>query len=151
MEDVRSVQMNDEERDEFLGRGGTGVISFDTSGDEPPYSLPVSYGYDPETETFYFRLAFGPDAGKGDVVDADRSVSFVTYRDTENGWQSVVATGQLEEITESTLDSDVTEAMQRVEIPLVDVYDRHPIELQFQFFRLSPAEVTGKKEARTEG
>lgn len=151
MEDVRSVQMSDEERDEFLGRGGTGVISFDTRGDEPPYSLPVSYGYQPETEAFYFRLAFGPETGKEDVVEADRPISFVTYSDTESGWQSVVTTGQLEEVTESALDSDMAEAMQQVEIPLVDVYDRHPIELQFRFFRLTPAEVTGKKEARTEG
>ncbi|WP_132061186.1 pyridoxamine 5'-phosphate oxidase family protein [Halorussus amylolyticus] len=149
MEDVRSIQMSDEERGEFLGRGGTGVISFDTSGDEPPYSLPISYGYDAETATFYFRLAFGPETGKGDIVDENRPVSFVTYDDTESGWRSVVATGHLEEITKSTLDTDVAEAMQRVEIPLVDVYDRHPIELNFRFFRLTSTEVTGKKEAHT--
>lgn len=149
MEDARSVQMSDEERDEFLGRGGTGTVSFDTSGDEPPYSLPISYGYDPETGTFYFRLAFGPETGKGDVVDADHPVSFVTYSDTESGWRSVVATGQLEEVTESALDTDIAEAIRRVKIPLVDVYDRHPVELHFRFFRLTPTEVTGKKEART--
>lgn len=149
MEDVRSVQMSDEERDEFLGRGGTGVVSFDTSDDEPPYSLPISYGYDAETGTFYFRLAFGPETGKDDVVDEDRLVSFVTYEDTESGWRSVVATGRLEEITKSALDPEVAEAMQRVKIPLVDVYDRHPVELEFRFFRLTSADVTGKKEAQT--
>lgn len=149
MEDVRSVQMSDEGRDEFLGRGGTGVVSFDTSGDEPPYSLPISYGYDAETGAFYFRLAFSPETGKDDIVDEDRPVSFVTYDDTESGWQSVIATGRLEEITKSALDPNVAEAMQRVEIPLVDVYDRHPIELEFRFFRLTSAQVTGKKEART--
>ncbi|WP_137285627.1 pyridoxamine 5'-phosphate oxidase family protein [Halorussus salinisoli] len=149
MEDVRSVQMSDEELAEFLDRGGTGVISFDTSQGEPPYSLPVSYGYDAETGRFYFRFAFGPDTKKEDVVDEDDPVSFVTYGNTDSGWRSVIATGKLEEVTESALDPTVSEAMQRVEIPLVDVYDRHPIELQFRFFRLAPDEVTHKKEARS--
>jgi len=149
MEDVRSVQMSDEELNEFLDRGGTGVISFDTSDGEPPYSLPISYGYDAETGDFYFRFAFGPDTKKDGVVNEDDPVSFVTYGGVESGWRSVVATGKLEEVTKSALDATVTEAMQRVEIPLVDVYDRHPIELQFRFFRLAPDEVTGKKEART--
>ncbi|WP_321112650.1 pyridoxamine 5'-phosphate oxidase family protein [Halorussus salinisoli] len=87
--------------------------------------------------------------GEGRRLDEDRPVSFVTYDDTESGWRSVVATGHLEEITKSALNPNVAEAMQRVEIPLVDVYDRHPVELQFRFFRLTPTEVTGKKEART--
>ncbi len=38
MEDVRSVRMSREERNEFLGSGGTGVISFDPPDDGPPYS-----------------------------------------------------------------------------------------------------------------
>ena len=61
MTDIRSVRMGDEERDEFLGRGGTGAISVSTPDDEPPYSRPVSYGYDAETGNFYFRFAVGPD------------------------------------------------------------------------------------------
>ena len=63
MTDIRSVRMSDEERDEFLGRGGTGTISFDTPDDDPPYTRPVSYGYDAETGNFYFRFAVGPDDG----------------------------------------------------------------------------------------
>jgi hypothetical protein len=148
MEDVRSVRMSHEERNEFLGHGGTGTMSVDTPGDEPPYSRPVSYGYDPETGSFYFRFAVGPDvAGKADVVDDDVVISFVTYDETDTGWQSVVATGRLEEITRSALDPAVADAMERVAIPFVDVYDSHPLTLEFRFFRLSPDEVTGKREA----
>jgi hypothetical protein len=148
MEDVRSVRMSEEERDEFLGHGGTGTISVDTPSGEPPYSRPVSYGYDPETGDFYFRFAVGPDdAGKTDVVDDDVMVSFVTHDRTDAGWRSVVATGRLAEITKSALDSDVADAMERVAIPFVDVYDSHPLTLEFRFFRLSPDEVAGKREA----
>jgi nitroimidazol reductase NimA-like FMN-containing flavoprotein (pyridoxamine 5'-phosphate oxidase superfamily) len=150
MEDIRSVRMNENERDEFLDRGGTGVISFDTPDDDAPYSRPVSYGYDAETGNFYFRLAVGPeDTGKKDLIDGDREISFVTYDETDRGWRSVIATGRLEEITKSALDPAVSEAMQRVAIPFVDVYDSHPLTLEFRFFRLTPDEVTGHQEAGT--
>jgi hypothetical protein len=150
MEDLRSVRLSEDERNEFLGRGGTGMISFDTPGDEPPYSRPVSYGYDTETGDFYFRFAVGPDdAGKADIVDEGRAVSFVTYDQTDGGWRSVIATGRLEEVTKSALDPTVADTMERVTIPFVDVYDSHPLTLEFRFFRLTPDEVTGKREAGT--
>jgi hypothetical protein len=150
MEDVRSVRMGTEEQNEFLGSGGTGVISFDSLGDGPPYTRPISYGYDAETGKFYFRLAVGPeDAGKKDILDEDREISFVTYDETDRGWRSVVVTGRVEEITKSALDPAVAEAMQRVRIPFVDVYDSHPLMLEFRFFRLTPDEVTGQREAGT--
>jgi ADP-ribosyl-[dinitrogen reductase] hydrolase len=47
----------------------------------------------------------------------------------------------------AALDPDVAEAMQRVKIPFVDVYDSHPLTLEFRFFRLTPDEVTGQREA----
>jgi nitroimidazol reductase NimA-like FMN-containing flavoprotein (pyridoxamine 5'-phosphate oxidase superfamily) len=150
MADVRSVRMSEDERSEFLGRGGTGIISFDTPDDDPPYSRPVSYGYDAETGNFYFRFAVGPDdAGKTDIVDEDRVISFVTYEQTDSGWRSVIATGRLEEITKSALDPSVAEVMERITIPFVDVYDSHPLTLEFRFFRLTPDDVTGKQEAGT--
>jgi hypothetical protein len=142
--------MSDDERSEFLGCGGTGIISFDTLDEDPPYSRPVSYGYDTETRNFYFRFAVGPDdAGKADIVDEERMISFVTYDQTDSGWRSVIATGRLEEITKSALDPSVAEAMERITIPFVDVYDSHPLTLEFRFFRLTPDEVTGKQEAGT--
>ncbi|WP_458188213.1 pyridoxamine 5'-phosphate oxidase family protein [Haladaptatus sp. NG-WS-4] len=148
MGDVNTVRMSDDERDEFLGRGGTGVISFSSEPDESPYSLPVSYGFDPDTGEFYFRLALGPDSGKMDVVG--RPVSFVTYDQTESGWRSVVVTGELADVSEADVDSDVTQGMRHVEIPLVEVFDRSPREVSFSFFHLDPDDVTSRKEARTD-
>lgn len=68
MSDAQSIEMDADERDAFLGTGGTGVISFAGSSDEPPHSLPVSYGYDDSEATFYFRLAVGSESDKGDVA-----------------------------------------------------------------------------------
>ncbi|MFC6725225.1 pyridoxamine 5'-phosphate oxidase family protein [Halobium palmae] len=149
MADARSVRMDDEARDEFLATGGTGVISFDREG-EAPYSLPVSYGYDPESGHFFFRLAVGPDGEKAEFATPSTPVSFVAYDTLDGEWRSVVATGRLEEVTEAAIDSTVVEAMRRVHIPLVDVFDRHPREVEFEFFRLVPDELTGRREAQPE-
>ncbi|WP_128476231.1 pyridoxamine 5'-phosphate oxidase family protein [Halorussus pelagicus] len=146
MTDAGAVEMDAEERTEFLAHGGTGVLSF-ARGDESPFSLPVSYGYDETEGHFYFRLAFGPDAGKRDAVSEDASMTFVTYDDTDEGWRSVVAEGELEEISEESLDSSVGESMRQVEILLVDVFERTPRETTFRFFRLDPDEIAGRKEA----
>src|SRR6056297_42449 len=96
MEDSRSVRIDETERDAFLGRGGTGVISFSTDGDAAPYSLPVSYGFDGDEGRFYFRLAFEADSAKWDTI-RDAPVSFVAYEHVDGSWQSVVATGRLTE------------------------------------------------------
>jgi hypothetical protein len=141
--------MDEDERNEFLGAGGTGVVSVSRGADEAPYSLPVSYGYDETDGAFYLRLAFGPDSDKAEVVGGRQPVSLVVYDQRDDGWRSVVVTGRLEEVTEAAIDSDVVQAIRRVHIPLVDVFDRHPRELTFRFFRLSADRISGRKEARS--
>lgn len=146
MTNTRTTVMAAAERDEFLGVGGTGVVSFARGGDEAPYSLPVSYGYDAEDEQFYLRLAFDPEGGKTGLVGEQTPVSFVVHRQRDSGWASVVATGHLSEVTEAALDSSVAAGLRRIEIPLVDVFDRHPREYEFRFFRLVTDEVQAKKQ-----
>ncbi|SEW27774.1 pyridoxamine 5'-phosphate oxidase family protein [Halobacterium jilantaiense] len=144
MSHTRGVHLDAEERDAFLGAGGTGVVSFaDASG--PPHSIPVSYGYDDDTESFFFRLAYHADTEKPDPEDA--AVSFVVYGETDEGWRSVVAKGDLESTDEDAVSTSALEALRRVDIPLVDVFERAPVETDFEFFRLQPTEFTGRKEA----
>lgn len=99
-----SVEMDSDERDEFLATGGTGVMSFSTESDAPPHSIPVSYGSDATETSFYFRLAVDTDSAKGDP--AERAVSVVIYGRTDDTWRSVVASGRLEETTEPDRDRD---------------------------------------------
>ncbi|WP_435364506.1 pyridoxamine 5'-phosphate oxidase family protein [Haloarchaeobius sp. DYHT-AS-18] len=150
MEDIRSVQMDEEMRNEFLGRGGTGVLSLSSGKEQAPYSIPISYGFDAEEETFYFRLAFGTDSTKADLLERDSHVSFVTHEHTDDGWKSIVAAGQLSPITEGAVGTQILDRMRRIHIPLVDTFDRDPQELTFEFFRMKPYELTGKREAHTE-
>lgn len=147
MSETESTAMDDDERDLFLGTGGTGVISFPSSDDEPPHSVPVSYGYDSSETTFYFRLAVGPDSDKGDV--AGRHVTFVVYGQRDGNRQSVIAKGRLEETTEASIAMKSLEGLQQVHIPLVDIFGRPVKDVPFEFYRLVPDEMTSRKESTT--
>ncbi|WP_128226400.1 pyridoxamine 5'-phosphate oxidase family protein [Halobacteriaceae archaeon SHR40] len=140
----RPITMTDEQRDEFLGNGGTGVLSL-SAGEDSPHSVPVSYGYDSSTETFYFRLAVGADSSKADAEDSH--VSFVTYDETDEGWQSVVAQGQLEGVESEGIEVETLAGLDRVDIPLVDIFEGPIREISFEFYRLVPDELTGRVEA----
>lgn len=139
-----SAAMGDEERDEFLGRGGTGVLSLSTDAG-PPHTVPVSYGYDREEATFYFRLAVGESHAKGSLPDRD--VSFVTSDRIDDDWHSVVAEGHLEDVEREGIETATLEGMHRVEIPLIGVFDHPTREVDFEFYRLVPDELTGRVQS----
>ncbi|MFB6170008.1 MAG: pyridoxamine 5'-phosphate oxidase family protein [Haloarculaceae archaeon] len=141
------AEMTADERDEFLGNGGTGVISLATDGG-PPHSLPVSYGYDRSTTTFYFRLAVGADSEKGDL--AGRAVTFVVHGETADGWRSVVAQGRLEATSDDAIATETLRGLDRVHIPLVDIFGRPARTVSFEFYRLEPDGLTTRKEADTD-
>jgi len=103
MNSIRWTKLPDDELDEFLGDGGTGVISFSTTTDEPPFTVPVSYGYYADERHFYFRLSFPDEGGKGEVLD--HPVAFVTHDRADDRWQSAVATGELEEVSDAPYES----------------------------------------------
>jgi len=138
------VRMTDEEIDDFLGNGGTGVLSFSAGVEESPLSIPVSYGYDAESTHFYYRLSLLPGSEKADHLD--RPASFVVHRRTDGGWRSVVVSGRLESVGESPYDSTAVQRMWAVRIPEIDVFDRPPEEVTFRSFRLIPDRRTGRKE-----
>lgn len=140
--------MTEEEVDAFLGGGGTGVLSFSTALSDPPYSLPVSYGYDEAHRQFYFRLAFPAGTAKEAVFE--NPVSFVTHQQTDGGWSSVVATGRLEAVSDADYDASALQGMWTVEIPLVEVFERPTKEVTFRYFRLVPDELSGRKETMRE-
>lgn len=146
MADANEVTMDKEELDAFLGRGGTGVIAFATDDGDPPYALPVSYGYDEGHGGFYFRLAVTAGSQKAPVLD--RPVTFVAFEDTDDGWRSAIATGELQEVTDAEHESSALQAMWAVEIPMVEVFERPTREIDFRYFRLVPDHLTGRRETR---
>lgn len=147
MTESASVKMDEKERDALLGTGGTGVLSFGTDDGAAPHAIPVSYGYDPEEGVFYFRLATGADSAKSEP--ADRPVTFVVYGTDEGDWHSVVATGRLESADEEGVATESLSGLERVHIPLFDTFEQPVRAVTFEFFRLVPDELTGRRESRT--
>jgi hypothetical protein len=145
MADVSTVELEGTERDEHLGSGGVGVVSFDTPGEAAPHSIPVSYGYDATDETFYFRLAVPSEGEKTDLVD--RPVSFVVHGSADGRWWSVVASGRLEHVEDDAVGTDALAGLDRSHIPLFDVFGRPPSEVPFRFYRLVPDDLTGRAES----
>lgn len=149
MTDTDSIKMDDEERNAFLGRSGTGVLSLETDGGEPPHSIPVSYGYDPTEAAFYFRLSAGPDRAKGELPD--RSVTFVTYAREDGKWKSVVASGRLASTTDESVANETLEGLDRVSnIPLVDIFGEPTSQVSFEFYYLDPDQLTARIEQSAE-
>jgi len=144
MENFRWPQMSEDELTAFLGQGGTGVISFSTSSDDPPYSTPVSYGFSTDVKHFHFRLALPPGSEK--EARLAQPVSFVTHSQTDEGWRSVIATGSLEDLTNEPHESSAIQERWGVDIPLVDIFEAAPADLTFRQFRLVPEELTGRKQ-----
>lgn len=71
----------------------------------------------------------------------------MTYRQTDDGWQSVVASGTLDDVEELDADEAALEGLRRVHVPLVDLFERDPGETTFRFVRLDSDELTGRREA----
>lgn len=147
MSNFESTEIDEDERDERLGTGGTGVLSFCESGGDSPYSVPVSYGYDAAEPAFYFRLAVDPESAKTSITD--HHSTFVVYGQTDGKWWSVVAKGQLESTTEESIATETLEGFEHVHIPFVDIFGRPPKDVPFEFYRLVPEELTSRKESKT--
>lgn len=143
MTGLRWVHLDPDERDAFLGEGGTGVLSFGTDSGEPPVSIPVSYGYAAETGQFYFQLSLTKGAK---LEHLEAPVSFVVHGTEGDRYRSVVATGHLERLAERPYDSVAVQAMWGVSIPRVDIFERPREEVDFDEYRLDPDEVTARIE-----
>jgi len=147
MENIRWPRLSEDELTAFLGKGGTGVISFSTSSDDPPHSMPVSYGFNTDVKHFHFRLSFPPGSEKEALVA--QPVSFVTHGQTDDGWRSVIATGSLEDLTDEPYESSAVQERWGVDVPLVDIFEEPPEDVTFRQFRLVPDQLTGRKQVRS--
>jgi len=146
MDVPETVTLDGPERDPLLGAGGVGVLSFADGKDDPPHSIPVSYGYDASDETFYFRLAVDEDSAKGEIED--HPVTFVVHgTDDELGYWSVVASGHLQTLEEADVATDALDGLDSVQIPLVDVFGTSTRAVSFKFARLAPESFSARTDS----
>lgn len=136
--------MTAEEVETFLGAHETGVLSL--ADDDDPYAVPVSYGYDADADTFYFRLVSTEGSEKRRFITGDSRARFVVY-DDENAetYRSVVATGALAEIDPQRLSVDQIEQYGSAKRPLFEIWGESRAELDIQLFELEASELTGRR------
>lgn len=139
-----ATEMDAIEMGEFLDTQQTGVLSLAKDGDG--YAIPVSFVYDDGHQDVYLRLGFAPASQKRKYLDATEHVSFVVYDETDEGWKSVVIQGTTEELSSSTLDSSIHEAVNDIEIPFMSVHQRPVTETEFRIVRISVTTINGLVE-----
>lgn len=144
MSDRRPVEMDGAEITDFLDRHSIGTLALARENDA--YAIPVSFAFDGESRDVYVRLGFTPESQKREFVGTDGLVTLVAFDETDGRWQSVVARGRLEEVTESSLDSTIEEAVHGLDIPYVTIFDRPASNLEFRLYRLDVDKLHGRKQ-----
>ncbi|MDY7082887.1 MAG: pyridoxamine 5'-phosphate oxidase family protein, partial [Halobacteria archaeon] len=93
-------EMNDEEVRNFLSSQGMGVLGLSAEGEDVPYLLPMSFGYD-GAERLYFTYFVGSSSRKKDLTDRAERARFLVYRaESVFNWESILLTGSLSKLPE---------------------------------------------------
>jgi len=96
------VRMDDAEIRGFLSSQGTGVLGL--PGEEVPYLIPMSYGFD--GESLYFSYVLGAESRKAALTGEGTLARFLVYRvDTAFNWESVLLAGVVETVPEGERES----------------------------------------------
>lgn len=83
-----------------LERAAVGVLGLADGGEA--YTLPISFGFDPELSNLYFMFAFDDESRKRAFLDTTETASFcVVDADLPDAWESVIVAGPLEELPEN--------------------------------------------------
>lgn len=137
--------MSASEIDGFLSDRETGVLSL--ARDDDPYAIPISYGYDADTRTFYMRLVSTPDSEKREFLSSTPHTRLVVYDENEDGtrYRSVVAVGNLEAIDPGELSVEDIEQYGETRRPLFEIWGRGKDELEINLYKLQPTEISGRR------
>jgi len=147
-DDVVPVTMDDDEIASFLTAEGHGILAF---GGEPPYAIPMSYGYDPDSREVYIHMSVFEGSEKGARLDGETPVSLVVSQyEGPDRWRSVVVDGTLSKLSEADVDSrDVFESFKTGSLASVDVFNRSLSDISFEWYVLDPSSVSGRQGTRS--
>lgn len=138
----RRTELSADAMDAFLGSRETGVLSLART--DQPYSIPISYGYDPSTQRFYMRLVSTPDSEKRRFLASDPEARLVVYDEDQDTYRSVIATGTLVRIDPSELTVDDIEQYGSASRPLFEIWPTEKSDLDIELYRLDPDTVSGR-------
>jgi nitroimidazol reductase NimA-like FMN-containing flavoprotein (pyridoxamine 5'-phosphate oxidase superfamily) len=92
---IQGNAMDDQTARQFLAAQGFGVLSLAAGGEA--YGIPISYGYDADTERLYFVfLRPGEESKKERFSEATERASFLTFDvPSREEWRTVIVSGTL--------------------------------------------------------
>lgn len=94
-----AVNMNDSQIDIFLEEKELGVLALSKEGQ--PYSFPLCYVHDEDTDTIYFNFGEHEDSKKLEYLEANDRASFTVFdRSGGTHLRSVVIDGTVSEVTD---------------------------------------------------
>jgi len=138
----QQTEMSRAETDALLARNETGVLSL-ARGDEP-YAIPISYGYDAETRTFFLRLVSTPESEKREFLSSSPAVRLVVSEETEPEYRSVVAQGTLREVSTDEMTVERIEQFGDAKRPLFEIWGESKTDLRIQLYELDADDVSGR-------
>lgn len=142
---AEETEMTATEIDDFLSRHETGVLAL--ASDNTPYAVPISYGYDADSRSFYMRLVSTPESEKREFLDSSPQVRLVVYNERDGGetYHSIVAVGTLETIDPANLTVEDVEQYGTTKRPLFEIWGESKANLDIQLYRFEPDDLSGRR------
>ncbi|MFC7082227.1 pyridoxamine 5'-phosphate oxidase family protein [Halorussus caseinilyticus] len=133
--------MCDDEVNSFLRDCNSGTLSL-TDGRET-YAFPESFGYD--GDDLYFQFVHADASDKMSFVETTDVATFTTFTD-DNPAFSVIARGRLVPVPDEETSRASSVFAENCDVPMLNVsVEKSVDELSFDFYRLRPDEISGRK------
>ncbi len=142
---AQETEMTRSEVDEFVSNRETGVLTL--AQNDEPYAIPISYGYNDSSGTFYMRLVSTPESEKRAYLGSSPDVRVVIYdgNDEKTEYRSVVAKGALEELDPADLSADDIVQYGQAERPLFEIWGADRDELDIRLYSFEPDVIEGRR------
>lgn len=142
---AQETEMSASEIDGFLSDNETGVLSL--ARENEPYAIPISYGYDADSKTFYMRLVSTPESEKREFLSSSPQTRLVVYDENDAGtrYRSVVAIGDLEPVDPEDLSVEDIEQYGEAHRPLFEIWGAGKDDLDIKLYKLQPTEISGRR------
>lgn len=139
----RQTEMAESDIDHLLTSRETAVLSLARDG--TPYAIPISYGYDADSRQFVFRLVSTSGSEKRQFLGTNPRGRLVVYIEDNPQYESVIATGQITEISREELTARRVEQYGGAKRPLFEIWADDPEDLDIRLYELTPTELTGRR------
>lgn len=140
---AKRTELRPEEIDTFLSRCETGVLAL--AKDSKPYAIPISFGFDSKQRQFYIRLVKTKNSDKHDFLHSTPACRLVIYENNEPEYTSVIASGELKEISPNELTVEHIDQYGDAKRPLFEIWDVEKEDLDIELYRLDPSEISGRR------